>query len=82
MDLLVVVKKKFQSNMKMKKFKSKPNQKRKSQNYLRNKAVHYIVLTSIVINKSMKSVEDLNCTICLDYIIGCKVAICGHSFCE
>jgi hypothetical protein len=30
----------------------------------------------------MKNVDDLTCSICIDYIIGCKIAICGHSFCE
>ena len=35
-----------------------------------------------VVHSSMKNVEDLNCSICLDYIVGCKVAVCGHSFCE
>ena len=32
--------------------------------------------------KSFKMVEDVNCSICLDYIIGCRIAFCGHTFCN
>ena len=33
-------------------------------------------------NSSMKKVEGLTCPICMDYIISCRIAICGHSFCH
>lgn len=26
--------------------------------------------------------QELNCSICMDYIVNCRTAICGHSFCE
>lgn len=26
--------------------------------------------------------EELNCPICMDHIISCRTAVCGHSFCE
>ena len=25
---------------------------------------------------------ELNCPICMDYIVSCRTAVCGHSFCE
>jgi len=34
------------------------------------------------LNQSFKSVVELNCPICMDYIVSCRTAICGHSFCE
>jgi hypothetical protein len=37
---------------------------------------------SIVVTNSLKNIEEITCSICLDYIIGCKIAICGHSFCD
>lgn len=40
------------------------------------------IISIIVIKSSIRNVEDLNCSICLDYIIGCRIAICGHSFCD
>ena len=33
-------------------------------------------------NSSMRKVEGLTCPICMDYIISCRIAICGHSFCH
>ena len=33
-------------------------------------------------NCSMKKVEGLTCPICMDYIISCRIAVCGHSFCH
>ena len=33
--------------------------------------------------KNSQSVDNvLTCSICMDYIVSCKTAICGHSFCE
>ena len=29
-----------------------------------------------------KGVDELNCSICMDYVINCRTAVCGHSFCE
>ena len=34
------------------------------------------------LSQSFKGVDELNCPICMDYIICCRTAICGHSFCE
>lgn len=34
------------------------------------------------LDQSFKGVEELNCPICMDYIVSCRTAICGHSFCE
>jgi len=34
------------------------------------------------LDQSFKSVDELNCPICMDYIVSCRTAICGHSFCE
>jgi len=31
---------------------------------------------------SMKKIEGLTCPICMDIIISCRIAICGHSFCH
>ena len=31
---------------------------------------------------SFKKVEGLTCPICMDFIIGCRIAVCGHSFCH
>ena len=31
---------------------------------------------------AFKNLEDVNCSICLDCIIGCRVAACGHTFCN
>lgn len=30
----------------------------------------------------MGQVEGLTCAICMDFIINCRTAVCGHSFCE
>jgi len=32
--------------------------------------------------QSFENVDELNCSICMDYIVSCRTAICGHSFCE
>eukprot|EP00347_Sterkiella_histriomuscorum_P005292 403357159 len=29
-----------------------------------------------------KAIEEVQCSICIDMIIGCRVAICGHTFCN
>ena len=29
-----------------------------------------------------RNVECLQCSICMDLIVACKTAVCGHSFCE
>lgn len=31
---------------------------------------------------SFHHIEDINCPICVDYIMGCRVAVCGHTFCN
>ena len=33
-------------------------------------------------NQTFENVSELNCSICMDYIVSCRTAICGHSFCE
>mmetsp|Transcript_16679 Transcript_16679/g.11827 ORF Transcript_16679/g.11827 Transcript_16679/m.11827 type:complete len:93 (+) Transcript_16679:407-685(+) len=30
----------------------------------------------------MKDVDGLTCSVCMDYILSCRTAVCGHSFCE
>lgn len=42
--------------------------------------ISHIIFTGL--NQSFKSVVELNCPICMDYIVSCRTAICGHSFCE
>lgn len=32
--------------------------------------------------KSFAQLDGLTCSICMDYIISCRTAVCGHSFCE
>lgn len=32
--------------------------------------------------QSFGSVEGLTCAICLDFIVDCSTAVCGHSFCR
>jgi hypothetical protein len=32
--------------------------------------------------KYLSSVESLQCSICMDLIVSCRTAVCGHSFCE
>ena len=34
------------------------------------------------VDQSFRSVDELNCPICMDYIVVCRTAVCGHSFCE
>ena len=34
------------------------------------------------VTESFSGVEELNCPICMDYIISSRTAVCGHSFCE
>jgi len=41
-----------------------------------------LFFTLIGLDQSFKSVDELNCPICMDYIVSCRTAICGHSFCE
>lgn len=36
----------------------------------------------IALYQSFENVDELNCSICMDYIVSCRTAICGHSFCE
>ncbi len=36
----------------------------------------------VVVTNSIKNIDEMTCSICLDYIIGCKIATCGHSFCD
>lgn len=31
---------------------------------------------------SFKKIEGLTCPICMDLIIGCRIASCGHAFCH
>lgn len=28
------------------------------------------------------SIENIMCTICMDYIVGCQMIKCGHQFCN
>ena len=35
-----------------------------------------------VVKNAMKNIDELTCSICIDYIVGCKIAVCGHSFCD
>ena len=39
-------------------------------------------MISLGIGDSFGNIEELNCPICMDYIMSCRTAICGHSFCE
>jgi len=33
------------------------------------------------VEKSMGQVDGLTCSICMDFIVSCRTAVCGHSFC-
>ena len=35
-----------------------------------------------VLSKYFANCESLQCNICLDFIVSCRTAVCGHSFCE
>ena len=42
-----------------------------------------IILYGVIgLDQSFKGVDEFNCPICMDYIISCRTAVCGHSFCE
>ena len=34
------------------------------------------------LSKYFANCESLQCNICLDFIVSCRTAVCGHSFCE
>lgn len=39
-------------------------------------------LISIGLEQSFAQLDGLMCSICMDYIVSCRTAVCGHSFCE
>ena len=44
--------------------------------------IKFFLRNTIGIDKSFRGVDELNCPICMDYIISARTAVCGHSFCE
>ena len=46
----------------------------------KSKSLSYLILCSAV-EKSMGQVDGLTCSICMDFIVSCRTAVCGHSFC-
>jgi hypothetical protein len=39
-------------------------------------------LNSLAISESFTQLEDINCPICFEFIVSCRVAVCGHTFCN
>lgn len=39
-------------------------------------------ITNSGLAKSFAQLDGLTCSICMDYIVSCRTAVCGHSFCE
>ena len=35
-----------------------------------------------ILSEKFTNVNSLQCSICMDYIVSCRTAVCGHSFCE
>ena len=35
-----------------------------------------------LLSKQLTNCDSLQCNICLDFIVSCRTAVCGHSFCE
>lgn len=48
--------------------------------YILQNHSHNIII--IAVSSALCQVDDLNCSICLEFMINCKIAVCGHTFCE
>ncbi len=35
----------------------------------------------VVMIGAFQHLDEVNCSICLDFIVECRVAVCGHTFC-